>query len=262
MISVLICFQKPNLQKKSTWKHVLIKGGNILGNLLKVVSKHNYVTNNGKDWNSKFSLNWRYFQTTFFTCKQKTDQLIVEDHLDHNTWEKPKIGRSIKDLKNSLKIETKYKLLHSKLLLTLKQLALYRSCTTWPMLVLEAWGKWGSSRWTTNITSTFLDKADPSSRANKTSFRTSSCIPGPKNWHPLALTAAQRFALSCCGFWCCSINSVTDLSPKLRAARIALALPSGSINWHPTKVTSFRCMGRETTPMPIELFGTVWNGFK
>lgn len=59
---------------------------------------------------------------------------------------------------------------------TLKQEALYRSCTTCPMLVLEAWGKRASSFWTTNNTSTFRDKAEPSSRASKTSFSASSCI--------------------------------------------------------------------------------------
>lgn len=44
------------------------------------------------------------------------------------------------------------------------------------MLVLEAWGNRASSFWTTNKTNTFLDKAEPSSRASKTSFRASSCI--------------------------------------------------------------------------------------
>lgn len=46
------------------------------------------------------------------------------------------------------------------------------------MLVLEAWGNRASSFWTTNRTSTFLDKAEPSSRASRTSFRASSCIAG------------------------------------------------------------------------------------
>lgn len=44
------------------------------------------------------------------------------------------------------------------------------------MLVLEAWGNRASSFWTTNRTSTFLDRAEPSSRASKTSFSASSCI--------------------------------------------------------------------------------------
>lgn len=44
------------------------------------------------------------------------------------------------------------------------------------MLVLDAWGKRASSFWTTNKTNTFLDKAEPSSRASKTSFSASSCI--------------------------------------------------------------------------------------
>lgn len=59
---------------------------------------------------------------------------------------------------------------------TLKQDALYKSWTTWPMLVLEACGKCGSNLWTTNMTRTFRDRAEPSSKASKTNFRTSSCI--------------------------------------------------------------------------------------
>jgi len=44
------------------------------------------------------------------------------------------------------------------------------------MLVLEACGKCGSNLWTTNMTRTFRDRAEPSSKASKTNFRTSSCI--------------------------------------------------------------------------------------
>ena len=108
----------------------------------------------------------------------------------------------------------------SQLLFTLKQDALYNSCTTCPMLVFEACGKVGSSFCTTNITNTFLDSADPSSNANKTSLSTSSCIAGPRNWHPLVLTAAHKLADSCWGFWCWSISSVTDRSPRDLAALI------------------------------------------
>lgn len=46
------------------------------------------------------------------------------------------------------------------------------------MLVLEAWGNRGSSLWTTKRTKTFRDRADPSSRASRTSFKASSCIAG------------------------------------------------------------------------------------
>lgn len=64
---------------------------------------------------------------------------------------------------------------------TLKQEALYRSWTTCPMLVLEAWGNRGSNLCTTKRTNTFLDKAEPSSKARRTNFRASSCI-ARKSW--------------------------------------------------------------------------------
>lgn len=60
--------------------------------------------------------------------------------------------------------------------LTLKQEARYSSWTTCPMLVFDAWGNRASSFCTTNSTRTFLDRADPSSSANSTSFRASSCM--------------------------------------------------------------------------------------
>ena len=73
--------------------------------------------------------------------------------------------------------------------LTLKQEALYSSWTTWPMLVLDACGKWGSSLCTTNMTSTFRERAYPSSSASSTRRSTSSCIAagrggevGPGSW--------------------------------------------------------------------------------
>ena len=122
------------------------------------------------------------------------------------------------------------------------------------MLVLEACGKWGSSRWTTNMTRTLRDKADPSSKASKTSRSTSSCIAGPRNWQPRARTAAHRLADSCCGFWCWRMSSVTVRSPKERAARTALARPSDSASWQVTKVTNLRCMGRERRGTPPLIF--------
>lgn len=151
------------------------------------------------------------------------------------------------------------------------------------MLVLEACGKRGSSLWTTKRTNTFLERAEPSSRARRTNLRASSCIagedkhkdkshewqcfqrrymdcflskmecfccilqnnlPGPRNWHPRARTAAHRLEESCCGFWCCKMSSVTVRSPRERAALIALTRPSSSTSWQWTKVTSFLCMGR------------------
>lgn len=69
-------------------------------------------------------------------------------------------------------------------------------------------------------------------------------LPGPRNWHPRARTAAQRLADSCWGFWCCKISSVTVLSPRERAARMALTRPSSSTSWQFTSVTSFLCIGR------------------
>lgn len=69
-------------------------------------------------------------------------------------------------------------------------------------------------------------------------------LPGPRNWHPRALTAAQRLAESCWGFWCCKISSVTVLSPSDRAALIARTRPSSSTSWQFTSVTSFLCIGR------------------
>lgn len=139
------------------------------------------------------------------------------------------------------------------------------------MLVLEACGKRGSSLWTTNRTKTFLDNAEPSSRARRTNFRASSCmalrrtnivnitcfqtwimtsfflnlscLPGPRNWHPRARTAAHRLEESCWGFWCCKMSSVTVRSPRERAALMALTRPSSSTSWQWTRVTSFLCMG-------------------
>ena len=69
-------------------------------------------------------------------------------------------------------------------------------------------------------------------------------LPGPRNWHPRARTAAHRLEESCCGFWCCKMSSVTVRSPRERAALIALTRPSSSTSWQWTKVTSFLCMGR------------------
>lgn len=162
------------------------------------------------------------------------------------------------------------------------------------MLVLEACGKRGSSLWTTKRTNTFLDRAEPSSRARRTNFRASSCmargekktntrrekikleltvkskhkgqtdyliwkletctscflwemeknLPGPRNWHPRARTAAHRLEESCCGFWCCKMSSVTVRSPRERAALMALTRPSSSTSWQWTRVTSFLCIGR------------------
>lgn len=71
--------------------------------------------------------------------------------------------------------------------------------------------------------------------------------PGPRNWQPLALTAAHRLAESCWGFWCCRMSSVTVRSPSERPARTARTRPSSSTSWQLTKVTSFLCMGRLST---------------
>lgn len=72
-------------------------------------------------------------------------------------------------------------------------------------------------------------------------------IPGPRNWQPLALTAAHRLEDSCWGFWCWRMSSVTVRSPKDRAALIARILPSSSTSWQWTRVTSFLCIGRLRT---------------
>lgn len=69
-------------------------------------------------------------------------------------------------------------------------------------------------------------------------------LPGPRNWHPLALMAAQRLVESWAGFWCWRISSVTERSPRERAALMARERPSSSTNWQLIKVTSFRCIGR------------------
>lgn len=78
-------------------------------------------------------------------------------------------------------------------------------------------------------------------------LRTHTHSPGPRNWHPRALTAAQRLAESCWGFWCCRMSSVTVRSPNERPARTARTRPSSSTSWQFTKVTSFLCMGRLST---------------
>lgn len=71
-----------------------------------------------------------------------------------------------------------------------------------------------------------------------------SLLPGPRNWHPRARTAAHRLEESCCGFWCCKMSSVTVRSPRERAALMARTRPSSSTSWQWTSVTSFLCMGR------------------
>lgn len=97
-------------------------------------------------------------------------------------------------------------------------------------------------------------------------------IPGPRNWQPRALTAAQRLEESCWGFWCCRMSSVTVRSPKDRAARMARILPSSSTSWQWTRVTSFLCIGRLRTlwvvlfrPTPLKekkLFLGLWCNFR
>ena len=72
-------------------------------------------------------------------------------------------------------------------------------------------------------------------------------LPGPKNWQPRVRTAAHKLAESCWGFWCARINSVTERSPRLRAARAALDLPSSSTSWQLISTKSLRCMGRLST---------------
>lgn len=68
-------------------------------------------------------------------------------------------------------------------------------------------------------------------------------LPGPRNWQPLARTAAHKLEESCWGFWCCRMSSVTVRSPSERAARMARTRPSSSTSWQCTRVTSFLCMG-------------------
>jgi hypothetical protein len=75
-------------------------------------------------------------------------------------------------------------------------------------------------------------------------------VPGPRNWQPLARTAAHKLADSCCGFWCCRMSSVTVRSPRDRAARIARDRPSSSISWQLINVTTLRCIGLDRTLMP------------
>lgn len=70
-----------------------------------------------------------------------------------------------------------------------------------------------------------------------------SSIPGPRNWQPRVRTAAHKFADNCWGFWWAKINSVTALSPRLLAARVARDRPSSSTSWQLMSVTSFRCIG-------------------
>lgn len=107
---------------------------------------------------------------------------------------------------------------------------------------------WDSSRMIVrkvNLEPWYTDNNFKSRQKRKKKKRGKPCFnsPGPKNWQPLALTAAHRFADNCCGFWCCRISSVTVLSLRERAARIARARPSSSISWQLTKATSFLCMG-------------------
>lgn len=93
----------------------------------------------------------------------------------------------------------------------------------------------------------------PGSLDLRWAFDERTCMAGPRNWQPRALTAAHRLADNCCGFWCCRISSVTVRSPKDRAARTARARPSLSDSWHVTRVTSFLCMGRDRSGTPPEL---------
>lgn len=82
-------------------------------------------------------------------------------------------------------------------------------------------------------------------------------LPGPRNWHPLVLTAAQRLAESWCGYWCMTSSSDTILSPSDRAMRAARDLPSSSNSWQWIRLMSFRCMGRLRTHFEVLLLPTV-----
>lgn len=111
--------------------------------------------------------------------------------------------------------------------------------------------KWGIAWWQQNLQwTTFVHNLQflhHTSRIPRILNMKFGSIPGPRNWHPLALTAAHRFEESCWGFWCCRISSVTVRSPKDRAARMARILPSSSTSWQWTRVTSFLCIGRLRT---------------
>lgn len=89
-------------------------------------------------------------------------------------------------------------------------------------------------------------------------------IPGPRNWHPLVLTAAHRFADSWCGYWCRTRSSETIRSPRDRAIRVARDLPSSSKSWQWIRLISFLCIGRLKTHLDMLLlllplvFWAVW----
>jgi hypothetical protein len=73
------------------------------------------------------------------------------------------------------------------------------------MLVLEACGKCGSNLWTTNMTRTLRDRAEPSSNASKTNFRTSSCI--AEKYDTISVFNSTQYMLlfhhtvNCCVEW-------------------------------------------------------------
>ena len=97
---------------------------------------------------------------------------------------------------------------------TLKHDALYSSCTTWPMLVLEAWGNLGSSLCTTKSTRTFLESAEPSSSASNTSFSASSCIASAhKNKNGIETCCQKTAWLPCINTICRNVWIILNTTP-------------------------------------------------
>ena len=91
---------------------------------------------------------------------------------------------------------------------------------------------------------------------------------GPKNWHPLALTAAHRLELeyidsnqnlaklltidnwceqnlNWCESWCLIRSSAKARSPIERTFLMARVRPSPSTIWQCNNIISFRCIGRD-----------------
>ncbi len=78
-------------------------------------------------------------------------------------------------------------------LCTMKQPALYSSCTTCPTLVFDAFGYCFFSMCTTYKTSVLRAIRVTVFKQWRISFSTSSCIWGPRNWQPLFRISSHSF---------------------------------------------------------------------
>lgn len=113
------------------------------------------------------------------------------------------------------------------------------------------------SKWWRQIAShsheTYFKQTSEKNRSYNKNITLKKCSPGPRNWHPLVRTAAQRFADICWGYCCSDNNSVTILSPSERTMHALLDRPSSSRSWQCIRLISFLWIGRLRTHLLFDL---------